>query len=42
MLKGFIIKVYAFGSRYKCTNRKFSDFDLAIDLNRKMTREFEI
>ena len=30
-------KVYAFGSRYKCTNRKFSDLDLAIDLNRKMS-----
>ncbi|WP_295158743.1 nucleotidyltransferase domain-containing protein [uncultured Brachyspira sp.] len=29
--------VYAFGSRYKHTNRKYSDLDLAVDLNRKMT-----
>ncbi|ACN82934.1 restriction endonuclease subunit S [Brachyspira hyodysenteriae] len=30
-------KVYAFGSRYKWTNREFSDLDLAIDINRKMS-----
>lgn len=30
-------KVYAFGSRYKWTNRDFSDLDLAIDINRKMS-----
>ncbi|WP_297205930.1 nucleotidyltransferase domain-containing protein [uncultured Brachyspira sp.] len=30
-------KVYVFGSRYKHTNKKFSDLDLAVDINRKMT-----
>ena len=30
-------KVYIFGSRVKDTNKKFSDIDIAIDINRKLT-----
>lgn len=33
-------KVYAFGSRYKNNNRKFSDFDIAIDTGEKLSFEF--
>lgn len=33
-------KVYAFGSRYKNNNRKFSDFDIAIDTDEKLSFEF--
>ena len=33
-------KVYAFGSRYKNNNRKFSDFDIAIDMGEKLSFEF--
>ena len=33
-------KVYAFGSRYKNNNRKFSDFDIAIDIGEKLSFEF--
>ena len=35
-------KVYAFGSRYKNNNRKFSDFDIAIDIGEKLSFEFLI
>lgn len=30
-------RALAFGSRYKGTHKEYSDLDLAIDLNRKMT-----
>ena len=33
-------KVYAFGSRYKNNNRKFSDLDIAIDIGKKLSFEF--
>lgn len=33
-------KVYAFGSRFKHNNRKFSDFDIAIDIGEKLSFEF--
>ena len=33
-------KVHAFGSRYKNNNRKFSDFDIAIDTGEKLSFEF--
>ena len=33
-------KVYAFGSRYKNNNRKFSDFDIAIYTGEKLSFEF--
>ena len=33
-------KVYAFGSRYKNNNRKFSDLDIAIDTGKKLSFEF--
>ena len=33
-------KVYAFGSRYKNNNRKYSDFDIAIDTGEKLSFEF--
>ena len=33
-------KVYAFGSRYKNNNKKFSDFDIAIDTGEKLSFEF--
>ena len=33
-------KVYAFGSRYKNNNRKFSDLDIAIDTGEKLSFEF--
>lgn len=32
-------KVYAFGSRYKNNNRKFSDFDIAVDIGEKLSFE---
>ena len=33
-------KVYAFGSRFKHNNRKFSDFDIAVDIGEKLSFEF--
>lgn len=33
-------KVYAFGSRYKHNNRKFSDLDIALDIGEKLSIEF--
>ena len=33
-------KVYAFGSRHKNNNRKFSDLDIAIDTGEKLSFEF--
>lgn len=33
-------KVYALGSRYKNNNRKFSDFDIAIDMAKNYLLNF--